>query len=102
MAEFTEVTKQHRRMCDYYDGSCESRNCPLKGNMICRNVIYKVCEEEIKEAEEIIIQWAKEHPAMTNADKLKEVFGQLVFECIYEQDSDKEWWSREYKKPKGE
>lgn len=65
-------------------------------------------------AEKIIMEWAKENPAKTNADKFKEVFGVEAFsegelgcngikcpnktkcgECEY-----KKFWSKEYKERK--
>lgn len=65
-------------MCEFIgntDGGC-SIHCKMSWNanekkMFCDNFMGNNPEE----AEKIIMDWAKEHPAVTNADKFKEVFG---------------------------
>ena len=48
-----------------------------------------------KEAEQIIMQWAEEHPIKTNGMKFKEVFGDHV---VWGTDEDMEaWFCAEYK-----
>lgn len=72
MAEFTEVIKQRKRMCKAFVWCNE---CPLgTSEENCRELVNK----KPKEAEEIIMKWAAEHPAMTNAEKFREVFGTKV------------------------
>lgn len=78
---------------------CASMNClecPLEygnnGKMIrCTTIIT----ENPKEAEEIIMKWAKENPIKTNAEKFKEVFGitwnEAPIGCRF--------WNQEYKEP---
>lgn len=72
MAEFVEVMKQRSRMCEVL--LCYK--CPLNKY---KNYNNNTCDDFMKdspqEAEEIIMNWAKEHPVKTNADKFKEVFG---------------------------
>lgn len=65
MAEFNEVIRQFNRMCNNYD----CNDCPFDSN--CQFIVIR----RPNEAEEIIMNWAKEHPIKTNADKFKEVFG---------------------------
>lgn len=113
MAEFQEVMKIQKRICDYYKGECSK--CTLS---ISNNGFNYFCDEFRnycpQQAEEIILHWAEEHPVQTNADKFKEVFGFGVeigrgcygihcpnvtkcAECEY-----KGFWQQEYKEPKGE
>lgn len=111
MAEFTEVLKQRKRMCRI--SGC-STHCLLhylnnKTGSPCDNYILEYPEE----AEEIIMEWAKEHPIMTNAQKFKEVFGinkpltsceGFYCESCYDCDKCryKDFWNREYKEPEQE
>lgn len=116
MAEFIEVIKQRERMCCC--SKCDS--CLIHKE---NNGYYLDCSlfivEHPQEAEEIIMNWAKEHPIKTNADKFKEVFGfepctDLCVleknikckECKYKGTTENEsccskWWEEEYKEPKG-
>lgn len=66
MAEFTEVLKQAKRMCEYYeDGRC--RECPLSrdntkcGHSLCIE-ISSISAEEAAEIEHAVMSWAAEHP----------------------------------------
>lgn len=74
MAEFSEVMKQRERMHNAFENNCD--NCPISS---FNNGIDLVCERftiyHPQESEKIIMNWAKEHPAKTNAEKFKEVFG---------------------------
>lgn len=111
MAEFLEVMKHRKRMCDALKktdcsscGLCSDNN---NYNVGCSTFIYNYYEQ----AEEIIMKWAKEHPVMTNADKFKEVFGFTpdgeycpkecpengCINCDY-----RYFWNQEYKESKGE
>lgn len=108
MAEFTEIMKQKKRMCEkYYKNNCAY--CPLE------DFVEINCDAEInanpQEAEEIIMKWAEEHPTQSNADKFKEVFGfipdseycpnkcpeNLVNGCL--NCEYRHFWSQEYKEP---
>lgn len=114
MAEFTEVMKQRERMCDFFqteEGICRA-NCPFSDK---KSGAYDDCNrwimEHYEEAEEIIMKWAEEHPLKTNADKFKEVFGDIarIEECNFigcvdwTGDCTKckyhNFWKAEYKEP---
>lgn len=110
MAEFTEVMKQKKRMCERDEIYCVE--CKLEyGNNGSKLPCYDFIMAHPKEAEEIIMAWAKEHPINTNADKFKEVFGFIpdseccpskcpengCINCEY-----KHFWSQEYKEPNKE
>lgn len=93
MAEFEELVKNQIRMCESHT-LCVS--CPLgykrfEYHLSCHKLIRKHPEE----IEKIVMAWAKEHPAHTNADKFKEVFGEDARKyCKYS-----DWWDEEYKAP---
>ena len=68
MAEFSEVVKQARRLCEYYEGC---RGCPLSrdktgevSNSLCRTITSIDAQNAI-EIERIVTEWAKEHPEPT-------------------------------------
>lgn len=121
MAEFIEVVEQRERMCNYYSDlrntqlSCQ--DCDLRRFASMR---HRNCAEVLtiypQEVEEIIMKWASEHPAQTNDDKFKEVFGfepdkgtcvllKSCEECsLNEKCNDNgmrsvSWWNEEYKAP---
>lgn len=87
--------KEKKRMCE--KSSC--MYCPLgrasrNSEDSCDTFIRKSPEEAVP----IVEQWSREHPAMTNEQKFREVFGEthsLV-------KAPPEWWVAEYKEPKGE
>ena len=61
MAEFQEFMKQFNRMCWSYRRECKCpMACPMNGVNIsqCRKIAF----ERPKETEEIVMQWAAEHP----------------------------------------
>lgn len=74
MAEFVEVIKQKSRMCNPKNMTCYQ--CELSAS---KNGSHVLCEEFMRhypeKYEKVIMDWAKEHPIKTNADKFKEVFG---------------------------
>ena len=74
MAEFQKVVKERKRMCEQYNTCiyCPLRELQTMGsNAMCRALAFQYPEE----AERIIMQWASEHPLMTNRRKFEEVFG---------------------------
>lgn len=116
MAEFLEVMKHRKRMCDALKQDCGS--CGLCSDI---NNRYISCNKFIldysEQAEEIIMKWAKEHPVKTNADKFKEVFGYDAeldtcpvecLECAFDFSTGcnncklNDFWKQEYKEPRGE
>lgn len=65
MAEYQEIVRTWRRMCDYYDHCC---NCPfgLKNDgapVGCAEFI--TATQYSKRAEQIILKWEKAHPVET-------------------------------------
>lgn len=97
MAEFQKVVKERKRMCEQYD-TCIY--CPLselqkldKGNGACRVVALEYPEE----AERIIMQWASEHPLVTNRKKFEEVFGFNIATMFEVNCRNADWLDEEYK-----
>lgn len=71
--EFVEIMRIKARMCKT-SKSCQE--CPISAynnghSMACESFVKSAPEK----AEKAIIEWAKEHPAMTNGQKFSEVFG---------------------------
>jgi hypothetical protein len=64
MAEFFDVMVEMRRMHDDYD-DCND-GCPLSGKGFCNKPYCEMDEEDIKEAEKIIMEWSKEHPKVVH------------------------------------
>lgn len=107
------------RMFDSLRNKCKGeKNCR---GINCRDCPFgiKVCNADIEmfhahEAIEIVENWAKEHPIVTNADKFREVFGfdmticwDNEFPCNECQfcdidgtcNSKEKFWNAEYKEP---
>lgn len=55
MAEFNEIARQARRMCNAYDDDCEG--CPLCGRE-CERVPGEWGDKEIATFERIVMDWA--------------------------------------------
>ena len=73
MAEFATVMKELDRMCKSVE-ACES-DCPLcLHKQVCYEDCYLAVREQPEEAEEIIMQWAAEHPRKTMLQKFRELF----------------------------
>lgn len=98
MAEYQEVIKQLHRICEHYRAEEYCVNCPIRkaqGIYQC----WRWVSEDPEKAEELIMQWAKENPPITNADKFKEVFGcdpRLL--AIWNSNSHI-WFDDEFKEP---
>lgn len=98
MAEFKEVMKQFNRMCDNHKWCDTCQINENRGRYICDRWLT----ENPTKAEEIIMQWAEEHPLMTNNDKIKEIFG-LDFKSTFTASPwTLDWLDEEYKEPKDE
>lgn len=97
MAEFKTVMKEHDRMCRSF--SCDCKDCPLgkrRNVFTCLRWIF----DHPYEGEELIMQWAKENPPVTNRVKFTEVFGfDPIFLDSWSQRGG-EWLLEEYKEPK--
>lgn len=68
MAEFAEIVKHARRLCEYYSQNEGCRGCPLSrdktggvSNSLCRTITSIDARDAI-EIERIVTEWAKEHP----------------------------------------
>lgn len=80
MAEFSEVIKTAIRMCN--SQSCIEDNCPLNKQNNGRKIECNQLRNHYpKEFEAIVMKWAKEHPVITNRQKLGEIM-KGVFEDI--------------------
>lgn len=110
MADFVEVIKIRKRMCE----SIRCNECGLSGvnngkGTGCENFSTRHPEQ----AQEIILKWAEERPIKTNADKFREMFGLAEEEfnpatgCSYLKCSGRRccecpkrnFWFDEYKEP---
>lgn len=87
MAEFKEVIRQKRRMCKFYKG-CVRADHPLCGLSPSNNGKRLTCHDFSQaypeKTDEIVMNWAKEHPVKTNLDKLMEIFPTLDRRSIEE------------------
>lgn len=95
---FVKVAKEYARLCNSFNNCGE---CPLNKvrskAVVCR---YWVLVGDSEKAEDAIMQWAKEHPPITNNDKIKEIFG-LDFKSTFTASPwTLEWLDEEYKEPK--
>lgn len=93
MAEFKEVMKQFKRMCNEQKW-CD--NCQIidnRGRFSCSRWLI----ENPTKAEEIIMRWAAEHPIKTNGMKFNEVFG-FDLDALYGiSEAAIKWFNEEYK-----
>ena len=62
MAEFQEVMRQAKRMCEASGDTCLS--CPVDGGDTCvfMKSPWSLTKEKIAETEKIVINWAEKHP----------------------------------------
>ena len=61
MAQFSEVMKQAKRMCEAFsDGHCSE--CPIGNSGVLECGIRVTSEMDCKEVERRVMQWAEEHP----------------------------------------
>ena len=61
MAQFTEVMRQARRMCEAFsDGYCSE--CPIGDADVLECGITVTSEMDFKEVERRVMQWAAKHP----------------------------------------
>lgn len=111
--EFKDFWKQKQRMCKNKGVCCPSggKDCPMTklGTSINVFACAEVIEKHPIEAEQIVEQWAKEHPIVTNEDKFKEVFGDVIKDLytsgVVTEDVDiyiSKWLEREYEKQEKE
>ena len=101
MAEYREVVKQFKRMCESNCSNCHE--CPIESYRSFYHC-WRWVSEKPEKAEELIMQWAKEHPLITNRDKFREVFEfdiSDLFTLGMSRDLQN-WLEIEYKEPKDE
>ena len=62
MAEFTEVMRQAKRMCEAHGDTC--LECPVDNGDTCAFMRspWNLTEEEMAEVERIVMDWAAAHP----------------------------------------
>ena len=95
MADFKTVMKEHDRMCSSFLSDC--KGCPLTSIKTSPFTCSKWIIDNPYESEEVIMQWAKKHPPITNRDKFTEVFGcDPIFLDFWSQ-RGQEWLREEYK-----
>lgn len=96
MAEFQTVMAQAARMCNSHK-LCAS--CPIKKNCVTSCRVFML--EHPDRFEEIVLQWAAEHPLVTNGAKFEEIFG-VPFWAIScgVTPAISEWLKSEYKEAK--
>ena len=96
MAEYREVVKQFKRMCESNCSNCHE--CPIesyRGFYHC----WRWVSEDPEKSEELIMKWARENPPITNNDKIKEIFG-LDFKSTFTASPwTLKWLDEEYKEP---
>lgn len=85
-----DFIKERQRFC--YGRNCDE--CGLRKRRIHCGSVNEI--NKPKALVDFIEQWAKEHPIVTNADKLVEVFGQIRLSDI-----TPEWLKQEYREPEG-
>lgn len=101
--EFHDFWKERERMCQFYKGTCKVNGCPLfdiRSRQYHHNCQLN-CGDFPKEAEQIVEQWVKEHPIVTNGMKFMEIFGETFCSNMLI-GSANEWRHAEYQPPKGE
>ena len=93
--EAIKFLKEYRRMCKSHTACI---GCPLE-NTGCN--IPDSTEERLQEIIRVTEQWNKERPIITNAQKLKEVFGGEAIYAISSQNVQalKDWLDEPYKEP---
>lgn len=82
MAEFQRVVREYQRM---------NRTGDLKSNY------DEWVLQHPERAEKIIMEWAAEHPLVTNGEKFKEVFGFTLHHKFCVSGDAVEWLDAEYK-----
>ena len=94
MAEFHTVMKEKRRMCKQI-GDCSK--CPISFLNNKSSYCTTFMAESPEDAERIIMQWATEHPLMTNRRKFEEVFGFSPATMFEVNSRNVDWLDEEYK-----
>ena len=90
MAEFIEVARAKRRMCEAHTGGCSK--CKLQKNCSLLSV-YAYSDDDVKKLENEVMSWAAEHP-----EQVYPTWRDALLKCglLYEQRDNKSG-SREIK-----
>lgn len=94
MAEYQKVMRERKRMCKQI-GDCSKCQISFRNNKserFCESFMMEFPED----AERIIMQWAAEHPIMTNRRKFSEVFGFDVATMFEVNSGNADWLDEEY------
>ena len=95
MAEFQTVMRERKRMCKQI-GDCSK--CPISfQNNQTQSFCSTFMAESPEDAERIIMQWADEHPIMTNRRKFEEVFGFAPATMFEVNPGNADWLDGEHK-----
>lgn len=100
--EFQKFCREKERMCS----KNTAYSCPFvnneNGDVGCDSCGY-FCIHHPRIAEQIVSDWSKEHPIVTNEQKLKEVLKQTFGEDYKEImiSAEPMWANAEYKEPGG-
>lgn len=63
MAEFVEVMRIAKRICDEYANGCLCNGCPINGNSGCIFFDSMDCDNDYyPKIDKIVCDWAKDHP----------------------------------------
>lgn len=72
--DIKDFLRDAKRMCEAQDGTCH--NCPVDTTPFSGCIIRVLNSFDIQDTEiEAVENWAKEHPLVTNRQKVEEVFG---------------------------
>ena len=95
MAEFQTVIRERKRMCKKI-GDCNKCQISFHNNKTESFCITFMIESPA-EAERNIMQWASEHPLVTNRKKFEEVFGFNIATMFEVNRGNADWLDEEYK-----
>lgn len=101
MAEYQEVARQFKRMCDSRK-FCDA--CIINKEKGPNTTCHRFMLEQPMKSEEIVMEWAEEHPSVTNRKTFKKTFGfdiSDLFRLGISRDLQN-WLEKEYEEPKEE
>lgn len=72
---------ESKRMCAYYGGEFDCYNESISEQCPFNDCDIALCDSRIPDTNviDIVEKWSNEHPIITNADKLKEMFPDIPF-----------------------
>lgn len=84
MAEFNEIMHTRERMCQEICVTHKQYDeCPMNGKNNGKNInCMSFFRHYPEEAEILIMKWAKEHPVMTNKQKMMEIIAEAFGEDL--------------------